>query len=233
MNSLIDELNMSADPIRAVGSARFFKAVPGGYGEGDKFIGLTMPQIRSIAKPYRHYTLDELETVLKSPIHEHRMAALVILSDTYSKRDDQGKKDSYELYLRGLKKGLINNWDFVDITAPHIVGEYVRENGPDILYELATSSNIWERRTAILSTLAFLKIGDCFHTIKLSEILLNDTHDLMHKAVGWLLREAGKRVGEKVLTDFLDIHSKQMPRTMLRYSIERLSPEQKAQYMHR
>lgn len=140
---------------------------------------------------------------------------------------------SYELYLSGLADGYINNWDLVDVTAPHVVGEYVFEHSPDILYKLASSTDVWERRTAVLASSAFLKRGNATHTIKLCEMLLNDKHDLMHKAVGWFLREAGKRVDEKILTDFLDIHSKQMPRTMLRYSIEHLTPAQRAYYMQR
>ncbi len=233
MNSLTEELNLSSDPVRATNLARFFKTGLGEYGEGDKFIGLTMPQIRAIAKKYRHYSIDELSKSLSSPIHEHRMASLVILADTFKKRDDSGKRKSYELYLSGLADGYINNWDLVDVTAPHVVGEYVFEHSPDILYKLASSTDVWERRTAVLASSAFLKRGNATHTIKLCEMLLNDKHDLMHKAVGWFLREAGKRVDEKILTDFLDIHSKQMPRTMLRYSIEHLTPAQRAYYMQR
>lgn len=228
---LIAKLDGHTDPQRAISSARYFKSGPGQYGEGDKFIGLTMPLIRALSKPFRKMPLDELEKVIQSPIHEHRMSALIILADTYKSRDQYGKKESFELYCRALKEGGVNNWDLVDVTAPHVVGEYAYENEPELLYKLAHSENLWEKRTAILSTFAYIKRGIAEHTYAIAEILLHDKHDLMHKAVGWLLREMGKRVDEKMLIQFLDLHCKDMPRTMLRYSLERLTPDVRSYYM--
>lgn len=229
---MMSEMDASGDPVRASHSQRFFKTGPGEYGEGDQFIGLSVPQTRLIAKKYRDLDVDELRTILSSPFHEHRLGALIIMTDTYKKRNDTDQKALYALYREGLDSNWINNWDLVDTSAQHIVGAYLY-NSPQELYSMARSNNLWVRRTSILATFAYLKNREASHTIKLAEILLHDKHDLMHKAVGWLLREAGKQVGESVLTDFLDIHCRDMPRTMLRYSIEKLSPEQRAHYMLR
>lgn len=227
---LMTDLDALGNPVRAAHSQGFFKTGPGEYGEGDQFLGLTVPQTRGVAKHYRDMNISELRTVLASPFHEHRLCALIIMSDTYKKKSVVEQKQLYNLYLEGLEKNWINNWDLVDTSAQHIVGEYLF-NSPEPLYDMARSQNLWTRRVAILSTGLFLKHKDASQTIKLAELLLHDTHDLMHKAVGWLLREAGKYASESVLTDFLDIHHREMPRTMLRYSIERLSPEQRNHYM--
>jgi 3-methyladenine DNA glycosylase AlkD len=231
-HDLMTELDSYGNPIRAAHSQGFFKTGVGQYGEGDVFLGLTVPQTRLAAKKYRDLDVDELRTVLASPFHEHRLAALIIMSDTFKKRSTAEQQALYDLYLEGLESNWINNWDLVDTSAQHIVGAHLQQS-PEDLYKMALSENLWIRRTSILATFAFLKKGDASHTIRLAEILLHDTHDLMHKAVGWLLREAGKQVGESVLTDFLDRYHKEMPRTMLRYAIERLTPEQRAKYMRR
>jgi 3-methyladenine DNA glycosylase AlkD len=228
---LIAELFDKSDPLRATHAARFFKCGVGEYGDGDIFVGITMPTLRKVAKNYRGLPIAEIRKLLESPFHEYRMAGVVIMADIYKKSDKEKQKDLYELYLYGLRHNQINNWDLVDVSAPHVVGAHILEQGPDVLYRMALSENLWIRRTSIVSTFAFLRAGDAVPTIKIAELLLRDTHDLIHKAVGWLLREMGKRVSEELLTDFLDQHAHEMPRTMLRYSLEKLTPEQRNFYM--
>jgi len=215
----------------AVFLQRFFKTGPGQYGEGDVFIGVRVPQTRTICRQFRRLPLPEVQKLLASDVHEHRLAALIIMTYAYPAADAVTKQAIYELYLKNLYDGNINNWDLVDASAEYIVGPYLSDKPKDILYELARSEDIWQRRVAILSTFAYIKQGNPSTTLDLAELLLHDPHDLLQKAVGWMLREVGKRVDEKVLTDFLDLHAPEMPRTMLRYSIERLSPEQRTAYM--
>ncbi|MCA9348621.1 DNA alkylation repair protein [Candidatus Saccharibacteria bacterium] len=230
---VIQELETLGDAKRAAGAHRFFKADPGGYGEGDQFIGVTMPQIRLACRIYRKLEYQEIAKLLASPIHEHRMAALIIMVDVFKKADQPTQTKLFELYLQALKHGQINNWDFVDVTCPHIVGAYLLDKPVEILYNLAESPNIWERRTAIISTFAFIRQGNVAHSLRIAEILLHDKHDLIHKAVGWTLREVGKRDGQATLTAFLDNHAHDMPRTALRYAIERLDQSLRKKYLNR
>lgn len=230
-SELIKELSKHEDTIRAGHSQRFFKTGKGEYGEGDVFIGLTMPEIRKICKGYRDLSINDLQELLSSPIHEHRMSAVVIMADIFKNSKPEKQKQLYDLYIKAVKNNQINNWDLIDVSAPHVVGEYFVSTSTKVMYELANSKHLWSKRTAVLSTGAFLKRGDSSHTYKIAEILLHDPHDLIQKAVGWFLREAGKRVSEQELLDFLNNHAHEMPRTMLRYSIEKLEPQQRKYYM--
>jgi len=214
----------------------FFKTGKGQYGEGDVFLGLTMPQQRKIAKKYTHLSIKQIEELLHSKIHEHRMIALVIWTYQYQnankKDDNETKKEIYNAYMRNTK--WINNWDLVDVTTPHIVGMHLLDRPKDrkILYEMAKSKDLWEKRISVLATFAFINHGkESKDTLKISEMLLNDDHDLIHKAVGWMLREVGKRISQEHEEKFLDKYHKTMPRTMLRYAIERFSDKKKKHYM--
>lgn len=223
------DLHKLADPAKAKILQRFFKTGKGQYGEGDRFLGIIMPQQRSLVKKYwEQLSLQEIEALLKSQFHEERLCALLCLVEKFDCTvDEKVQKKIYNFYLEHAKH--INNWDLVDLSAPKIVGEYLQNKNRQILYKLAKSKNLWERRIGILSTFAFIKKGEDKDALAIAKILLNDKHDLIHKATGWMLREAGKRCKEKTLTGFLDKHVKQMPRTMLRYAIERL-PEKKRKY---
>jgi len=230
LQKIKQDLQKGANPEKAKIYQRFFKTGPGQYGEGDKFLGLTMPEQRVIAKKYINLPLEYISKLLQSQYHEHRMTALVILTYKYPKADETLKKEIYEFYIKSYDK--INNWDLVDVTAPRIVGEYLSDKDRTILYDFANSNHLWKKRIAIISTFTFIRKKDFQDTIKISEILLKDTHDLIHKAVGWMLREMGKK-DEIQLTNFLDKHHKTMPRTMLRYSLEKLSEAQRKHYMAR
>lgn len=224
-------LQKYADKDRARNLQRFFKTGPGQYGEGDVFVGITMPEIRSVAKQYVDITLGEIQKLLDSKIHEYRMTGLIILTYQYPKSDEATQKKLYDFYLKNLYAGNINNWDLVDVTTPRIVGEYLVNQSRNILYELAESDDLWQRRVSIIATFAFIKRGDATTSIDLANKLIHDRHDLIHKAVGWVLREVGKSIDEKILTKYLDTHAHEMPRTMLRYSLEKLTQSQKQQYM--
>lgn len=228
---LLNALTVEEDPVRAEHSTRYFKTGEGEYGHGDIFVGITMPQLRKICAKHRGIGIVDLQKLLDSPVHEYRMAAVVIMSDTYKTSSPVMQDDLYLLYMRNTRGDRINNWDLVDVSAPSVVGEYLLDKDPMPLYELACSDHLWSKRVAILSTFAFLHAGDPTHTIAIAKILLHDPHDLIQKAVGWLLREMGKQVDEGLLEDFLNAHAKEMPRTMLRYSLERLSVKQKKHYM--
>ena len=201
---------------------RFFKTAPGEYGEGDVFLGLTVPEIRAIAKQFSTLSLKEIEKHLKSKYHEERLAALLILVHNYNKNQDE---KIVSFYLKNTKH--VNNWDLVDLTAHKILGRSLLDKDRAILYKLSKSKDLWERRISIISTFAFIDLRQFKDALKISEILLKDPHDLIHKAVGWVLREIGKK-DLKVLEKFLKKHYKNMPRTMLRYSIEKF-PETKRQ----
>ncbi len=231
IENLKKELEAKANPEKAKILSRFFKTGKGEYGHGDVFLGISVPMQRAAAKRYHSIPLKETEKLLSSNIHEHRLTALAILVNRFRKSGPE-RKEIYRLYLRNTKR--INNWDLVDISAPNIVGEYLIENPAErkVLYRLAESKNLWEKRISILSCLAFIRKNDFDDVLKICEILINDSHDLIHKASGWMLREIGKRSLE-TLYEFLDKHYKQMPRTMLRYAIEKLSDEKKAFYMNR
>lgn len=225
---IINELNSCEDPARAIHSQRFFKTGKGQYGEGDIFIGLTVPQTRLVCKKYKDLPIVEIEKLLESPIHEHRLAAVIIMRSQAERANSVLRKSLYDLYLRRTDR--INNWDIIDISCHKIVGTYLADKNRAILYKLARSKQMWERRIAIISTAYFISNNDLEDTFKLAEILLKDKEDLMHKATGWMLREAGKK-NEARLKEFLDKYASTMPRTMLRYSLERLHPADRAHYM--
>jgi 3-methyladenine DNA glycosylase AlkD len=226
---VISSLAALADPKRAVLLGRYFKTGPGDYGEGDIFIGLTVPQVRTIAKEYRGLPLPEISTLLESPIHEHRLTALIILTYAFSKADEAGRTSLYDFYLAHTKG--INNWDLVDLSSHEIVGEYLAEKKDrSALRRLIASKNIWERRIGVIATFAFIRRSDLTDVYELAMHLLQDKHDLMHKAVGWMLREAGKKDKTSELA-FLDTHYRTMPRTMLRYAIEKFTPAERAHYL--
>lgn len=225
---VIAALEAHASPQDAVFLQRFFKTGPGQYGEGDVFIGVRVPMTRQVCKQFKDLSLGEVQKLLDSTVHEHRLAGLILLADTYGKATADRQQAIYDLYLKNLYAGRINNWDLVDASAEFVVGPHLRDKPRQILLELARSESIWQRRVAIIATFYFIKQGDASVTLQIAEELLHDQHDLIQKAVGWMLREAGKRIDEKILTDFLHEHYREMPRTMLRYAIERLSVEQKS-----
>ena len=229
LQNLKKDLKKLSSPTRAISSLRFFKTGQGQYGEGDKFIGITVPDIRQVSKQYLDLSLEDVLSLLHSPIHEERLCALLILVSQYQKGDNKKQKQIFDLYLKNYK--YINNWDLIDLTAPRIVGAYLFDKPKDILYKLAKSKNLWQRRVAILATFQFIYYGQSQDTLKISKILLHDEHDLIQKAVGWMLREVGKRVDEKILLDFLKDNYKIMPRTMLRYAIERLPNSKRLAYL--
>lgn len=229
--SIKKELRAVASPTKAQILSRFFKTGKGEYGEGDKFLGIVVPQQRLIAKKYVDLPLTEVEKLLYSKYHEERLTALLILTYKYPKTSPEERSKIYDFYIKHSKQ--INNWDLVDVTAPNIVGAWLFDKDRKILFDFAKSDNLWQRRIAIISTFYFIRRGDCVDTLKLAKILLNDKHDLIHKAVGWMLREIGKNCGTKILTDFLDEHKSKMPRTMLRYAIEKLPPDWRAKYLQK
>jgi len=220
------KLQSLGDKQRAKILQGFFKTGPGEYGEGDLFIGVRVPVLRRFAKEYQSLPLGKIERLLKSPFHEERALALMILLRAYSRGDDSLKKKVYEAYLRNTR--YINNWDLVDISAGHIVGHYLLEKDRKPIYVLARSKSLWERRISIISTYRFIKHGQYLDTLQISEMLLSDREDLIHKAVGWMLRAVGMR-NPHLEEEFLKKHYKKMPRTMLRYSIEKFpEPRRKA-----
>lgn len=227
---LIKEMELLAHPDRAAHSMRFFKTGKGQYGEGDQFWGLTVPEQRLLAKKYKELTLSEVSILLASPIHEQRLTALLILTLKSKKASIEEKRELYDFYLTQTSR--VNNWDLVDLSAPIIVGEYLAEfpKSLPVLDQLVTSSSLWERRIAIIATLGLIRNGRFDEAIRLSAALLHDKEDLIHKASGWVLREVGKKDIDRLL-DFLEQHAHHMPRTMLRYSIERLSPFERAHFM--
>jgi 3-methyladenine DNA glycosylase AlkD len=227
---LIKELEQTSNQEYAEKLQGFFKTGKGGYGEGDIFIGVRVPEQRRIAKKYKDLDLDEAIKLLQSKIHEHRLTALFILTHQFSKGDEAAKKEIIEQYLVNLS--YVNNWDLVDSSAHKILGEWLIDKPRDILYNLAKSSNIWERRISIISTFAYIKRKELNESVSLARILLDDEHDLIHKAVGWVLREVGKK-DQAVLQSFLDKHYAEMPRTMLRYAIERLPDEKRKFYLRK
>ena len=208
---------------------RFFKTGKGQYGEGDKFIGVVVPDTRNIAREYKNISFADVTQLLHSQYHECRLCALLILIEQFKKANQTDKEKIVDFYLSQTK--YINNWDLVDLSCKDIVGEYlVNKEDRSILYKLADSSLLWDQRIAVVSTFAFIRRGDLKDIFALAEKLMEHKHDLMHKAIGWMLREAGKK-DIKALCNFLDKWHKTMPRTMLRYSIEKLSAEERANYM--
>jgi len=207
---------------------RFFKTGPGEYGEGDVFLGITVPQLRKLAKQYKNIAMSEVTQLLASPVHEERLLALLMLVYAYEKGDDAKKKEIYSVYLRHTK--FVNNWDLVDSSAEHIVGAYLINRSKEPLYRLANSKSLWERRISIVATFHFIKQNDFSETFTLAKVLLTDEEDLLHKAVGWMIREVGKRDIETE-EEFLKEHYHKMPRTMLRYAIEKFPESKRKRYL--
>ncbi len=222
------ELKNEANDKQAVVLQRFFKTGKGQYGEGDIFYGIKVPVQRKIARKHNDISFGEIQELLKSPIHEERLVSLFILIDQYSKADDKTKDYIFNFYLENTKN--INNWDLVDLSAPKIVGAHLLTRDKDILFDLARSSDIWKKRIAVLATYTFIRNLQFDMTFRIAEILLNDKHDLIHKGVGWMLREVGNKnlQSEEV---FLKKYYKQMPRTMLRYAIEKFPEEKRLRYL--
>lgn len=210
---------------------RFFKSGPGQYGAGDVFIGVRVPQTRAVAKVYQGLPLAEVQQLLDSEVHEDRLLGLIVLTLRYTKADAAGQTTIYDLYLKNVYAGRVNNWDLVDVTAPRIVGQQLLGRSHDLLFQLAASDNVWQKRVAVLSSFTFIAAGDANTSLRLAERLLHDPHDLVQKAVGWMLREIGKRCDRWLLLCFLDEYAHDMPRTTLRYSTEHLSPVERRHYL--
>ena len=231
---VIADLKSLASVGKAAELQRFFKTGPGDYAEGDIFIGVVVPQTRKIAAHYKEIPLAEIAKLTNSDIHEVRLCGLIILTNQFKKSKDlDEQKKLFNFYLRELKAGNINNWDLVDVTAPTL-GEYLLhvEDPMLILNRLAKSKSLWERRVSVVSTFAFLRTGDLVPTYEMAEAHLQDKHDLMHKAVGWLLREMGKR-DPGLLRSFLQEYCTEMPRTALRYSIEKFSESERRKWLQK
>jgi len=224
------ELSKYIDPEKASFLPGFFQAYPGGYGEGDRFLGVTVPNQRKVAnKYYRSITQPELEKLITSDYHEHRLTAIFVLVLRYEKAARASEKKKWaNFYLKHISS--VNNWDLVDASAPKILGPYLYNRNRDLLYRLAASENLWEQRIAIMSTFYFIKHGDFSDTLELADHLLKHEHDLIHKAVGWMLREVGKKDFEEEF-NYLQSRYKQMPRTMLRYAIEKFEPNLRKKFL--
>ncbi|HHI04106.1 MAG TPA: DNA alkylation repair protein [Candidatus Woesearchaeota archaeon] len=230
LNQLKKDLRKLANSKKGKDLSKFFKTGKGEYGEGDIFLGIAVPNQRKIAKKYATLSLGEIQDLLSSKIHEHRLTSLFILISKFENGNNKLKKEIFDFYLKNTKN--INNWDLVDLSAPKILGAYIIDHLKEkkILYKLAKSKNLWEKRIAMLSTFAFIKNNEFDDALKISKILLKDEHDLIHKAVGWMLREIGKK-DQKTEEKFLKKHYKKMPRTMLRYAIEKFQKNKKEFYM--
>jgi len=223
-----NELRNLSDFEKANILQRFFKTQKGEYGEGDIFLGIIVPNTRKVAKKYTDLKLSEVKKILYSKIHEERLCALLILVDKFENGNDVEKVKIFDFYIKNAKQA--NNWDLVDLSAPKIVGQYLLDKHRNILYKFAESKNLWEKRISVISSYTFIKKGEYEDTFKITEILMNDKHDLIHKAVGWMLREVGK----KSLRDeekFLKKHYRKMPRTMLRYAIEKFPEGKRMAYL--
>lgn len=224
------ELETYIDPVKREYLPRFFKTGKGQYGEGDKFLGMVVPNTRIVAKRHKDEPFEVMAELLQSEWHECRLCALLMMVERFKKCDETGRREIYQFYL--LQTERINNWDLVDLSAPYIVGEYLKDKSRDDLYRLADSPLLWEQRIAVVATATLIRNNDFIDILRLSERLLNHEHDLMRKAIGWMLREMGKR-DKDLLVQFLDRFHKQMPRTMLRYAIEKMSEEERKHYMKR
>jgi len=236
LNKLEIKLREKSDVEKAKILQRFFKTGKGEYGEGDIFLGIVVPEQRKIAKEFCDLDTSDLQKLLDSNVHEKRLIALLILIKKYEgaakQRDGDVKKEIFDFYLKNASKSNINNWDLVDLSAPNIVGNYLIDKNKDILYRLAKSSNLWEKRISVLATFAFIRLGEFKDSLEISKILLGDLHDLIHKSVGWMLREIGKR-DKKILEKFLKENYRQIPRTMLRYAIEKFPETERKKWLNR
>lgn len=230
LKNIQQDLQRLKDSENAKILSKFFKTGKGQYGKGDIFLGIKVPEQRKIAKRYAGLSLDDIGRLLKSKIHEYRLTSLFILVLKYKKEDHSGKHEIIDFYLNNLEN--INNWDLVDSSAPYLLGDFLLDKDKSILYTLAQSDNLWQRRIAMLSTFAFIKNGRFEDALKISDILVSDRHDLIHKAVGWMLREIGKRdIGAE--EEFLQKHYLEMPRTMLRYAVEKFDEDKRQFYLGR
>ncbi len=219
-------LDEAADPERVAVLRRFFKTGPGEYGEGDEFLGVTLPAVRRVVRRFRDLPLDEADALLDDPVHECRLAGVLVLVDRYPRE----RAEVVRRYLAAVRRGAVDSWDLVDASAEYILGPELREGDRSLVFELAASPSLWERRVAVLTTFDFVKHGDASTTLALAERLLDDREELIAKAVGWMLREVGKRVDRATLLGFLDAHAARMPRTMLSYATEHLDPAVRAGY---
>ena len=222
------EMRRYASPTRAKHSLRYFKTGPGQYGEGDRFLGLSLPQIRTVSRRFRDLPLKDIDRLLASSWHEARLIALIVLTMQYSRADDRTRARLYRLYVSRTDR--INNWDLVDVSAHRIVGPYLLERNRAPLYRMARSRLVWDRRIALIATAHFIRQGQFADTLRLATQLHGDTHDLIHKAMGWMLREVGKK-DERALRRYLDRHAGALPRTALRYALERLPASVRKRYM--
>ena len=229
--NLIDQMIRLKKKDKAEHLGYFFKTGKGQYGEGDLFLGISVPKTRELIKDYTHLDLKEISKLLSNKYHEIRLAGLLILVKKYQKGEGREKEKIFNFYLKNSKN--INNWDLVDLSAHHIVGDYLLDKDRKVLEKLAQSNNLWQKRIAIVSTYAFIKAGEYLPTFKIVEILMKDKNDLIHKACGWMLREVGKKVSEEKLKKFLDKWGTRMPRTMLRYSIERFGEKERLYYLNK
>ncbi len=231
LDELRAELRTLADPAKTAFYPRFFKAGPGQYAEGDQFLGVTVPQQRALAKKYSHLWLGDIEKLITSPWHEERLTGLILLVNAYKRGSANARQEIYNFYMTHL--GQVNNWDLVDSSAPYIVGPQLAASPykMKVLSKLAASGNLWERRIAMLSTFHYIKQGRANEALIIADILLHDPHDLIQKAVGWMLRELGKRVDRQLLMDFLNRHAATMPRTTLRYAIEHFDSGTRQYYL--
>lgn len=227
--SINNDLQKTASHKRALNLQRFFKTGKGQYGAGDIFLGLTVPDIRKVVLKYwQDISLLEVKKLLTSKYHEERMCAIFILVKKFENDDVKFKKEIFDIYRKNTK--YINNWDLIDLSAPKIIGKYLYNRKKDLLYEFASSGNLWKKRIAIMATFYFIGQNSFADTLKIAKILQKDGHDLIHKAVGWMLREVGNR-SRKTEEDFLKIHYKNMPRTMLRYAIEKFPENRRKAYL--
>ena len=228
LDQIKKDLSQLSNPKKAQKLSGFFKTGKGQYGEGDIFLGIPVPEQRKVANRYLDLPLNDLQELLSSKIHEYRLTALLILISKYGKADNPGKDEIFSFYLKNIEN--INNWDLVDLSAPKIVGDYLFNKDTSVLFKLVKSNNLWERRIAILSTFTFIRNNDFEDALSISELLLHDEHDLIHKAVGWMLREIGKR-DQEIEERFLSKYGMQMPRTMLRYAIEKFDENKRRFYL--
>ncbi len=229
-NDLKNEIKQKASPEKAKILSGFFKTGKGQYGEGDVFLGLTVPEQRLLAKKYQDLSIDDIGELIQNKIHEYRLVALLILVQKFNSANQEQKKKIFEFYVE--HKDQVNNWDLVDLSADKIIGAWLINKDKKLIYNLANSENLWDKRIAMISTFYFIKKNKFEDALKIAEILIDDKHDLIQKAVGWMLREIGKR-NQEIEEKFLDKHYKIMPRTMLRYSIERFDEQKRKHYMNK